>query len=385
MFKAATVLLQKTFSKNAGRTLAESLIKKLGKSPNACWLFCSPGQGLEGLLDGICTVIDTSNLIGCTTGGELSDMEMGSRSAILGGFFSDRIECHVVSSANIDLDGEEAGRELATKLPESVQYVQLFSDGLTGNGCAILRGMLSGLEKDIPIVGGTAGDAGKFIQTWQFAGNRVLTNSAVAIGFTGEFTASEGVQAGWSPIGLPKKVTRASGNILYELNGESALKVFERFLGKHAENLPEVGAEYPLGIVDSCPDDSEDDFYLLRAAMKINREEGSLSFAGEIPEGSMVHMCCGDVSSVLEATRRAVAIARDGMGDTPPGMVFFYSCMSRKNLLGLQTKDEYALIRDGFGYKVPVIGFYTYGEYSRVGCGGACLLHNETAVVSVIG
>ncbi len=385
MFRAATVLSKEPFSLNSGRVFAESLVQKLGNQPDACWLYCSPEPGMEDLLSGICSVIETPNLIGCTTDGEISDMGMTSGSAVLGGVFSDRIECCVVSSENIDRDGEQAGKELAAKLPESVQYIQLLSDGLTGNGCALLRGVLSVLGEAVPIVGGTAGDAGKFIQTWQFAGNRVLTNSAVAIGFTGEFKVSEGIQSGWSPVGLPKKVTRASGNILYELNGESALKVFERFLGKHAAGLPAVGVEYPLGIIRQCADGTDDNYYQLRATMSINRKDGSLGFSGEIPEGSMVHLTCGDISSTLDATRKAVIIAREGLGDTSPGMVFYYGCMARKKVLGRRITDEYALIREGFGRDVPIVGFYTYGEYCRVACGGPCLLHNETAVVSVIG
>ncbi len=340
---------------------------------------------MEDLLAGICSVIKTPNLIGCTTDGELSDMGLTSGSAVLGGFYSSSIDCCVVTTMDIDRDGEQAGKDLAAKLPESVQYIHLFSDGLTGNGCALLRGMISVLGEGVPIVGGTAGDAGKFEKTWQFAGNNVLTNAAVAIGFTGEFKISEGIQAGWSPVGLPKKVTRASGNVLYELNGESALQVFERFLGKHAKGLPAMGVEYPLGIIRRCSDNEDDNYYQLRATMSVNRKEGSLQFAGEIPEGSMVHLTCGDISSILDATRKAVVMAKEGLGSTPPRMVFFYSCMARKKVLGLRTKEEYALIREGFGRDVPILGFYTYGEFCRVGCQGPCLLHNETAVVSVIG
>ncbi len=365
--------------------MGEALIRKLGHSPTACWLFCSPEQGLEHLLAGICSVIDTPNLIGCTSDGEISDMGYSSRSAVLGGFYSNKIECCVVSTENIDRDGELAGRELAAKLPASARFIQLFSDGLTGNGCALLRGMFSVLDDDVQITGGTAGDAGRFRQTWQFAGNKVFTNSAVAIGMTGDIKVSEGMQSGWAPVGLPKKVTRAAGNILYELNGESALKVYERFLGKHAERLPEVGVEYPLGIVGPCPDDTDDNYCLLRATTSVNRDDGSLRFAGEIPEGSMVYLTCGDISSILDATRKAARIAKEGLGDATPSMIFFYSCMARKILLGLRINEEFVLIREEFGCNVPIIGFYTYGEYCRLGCSGPCLLNNETAVVLVLG
>lgn len=365
--------------------MGEALLKKLGHSPSACWLFCSPEQGFEQLLAGIRAAIGTPNLVGCTTDGEISDMGYTARSAVLGGFCSERIECCVVSVENIEEDGEKAGRELAAKLPESVQYIQLFSDGLTGNGCAILRGMSSILNDDVRIAGGTAGDAGMFRQTWQFAGDRVLTNAAVAIGMMGDVIFSEGIQSGWAPVGLPKKVTRASGNILYELNGESALKVYERFLGKHARELPEVGVEYPLGIVGPCPDGTGEDYCLLRATTSVNREDGSLRFAGEIPEGSMVYMTCGDISSILDATRKAAKTAREGLAGASPRMIFFYSCMARKILLGLRINEEFQRIREEFGRDVPIIGFYSYGEYCRVGCRGPCQLNNETAVVLVLG
>lgn len=127
------------------------------------------------------------------------------------------------------------------------------------------------------------------------------------------------------------------------------------------------------------------EYYPLRATMNVNRDDGSLAFAGEILEGAMVYLTCGDTSSILNATGEAVATAREGMRETKPGMVFFFGCNARKRVLGLKTKDEFSLVREGFGDDIPILGFYTYGEYCRCECGGPCQLHNETAVVSVIG
>ena len=57
------------------------------------------------------------------------------------------------------------------------------------------------------------------------------------------------MRRGWAPIGLSKQVTRGRGKTVYELNGEPALDVFERFLGQHAEKLPAIGVQYPLGFI----------------------------------------------------------------------------------------------------------------------------------------
>ena len=105
----------------------------------------------------------------------------------------------------------------------------------------------------------------------------------------------------------------------------------------------------------------------------------------EIPEGASVHLTCGDNSSILEASSEAARLADQEIGDIQPRMVFFYSCMVRKIILGQRTQEELDCIRRVFGAEVPIIGFYTYGEYCRVGCGSPSLFHNETATVSVIG
>lgn len=386
MIKAETVQLNKAHSRQSGRQMGAGLIEKLGRQPDACWLFCSPGNDLRALVKGVYEAVGTRTLVGCTTAGEICSDGFSTGSAVLGGIASDQIGFEIVSMDNISRDCEQAGRDLASAFSASTRYVQLFSDGLTGDGSAILRGMNAAFARDVSVSGGTSGDAGEFVKTWQFMGDRVLSDAAVAIGFSGDFKLGTGVQSGWSPIGLPKKVTRAAGNVLYELNGESALNVYERFLGKHAEKLPAVGVEYPLGIIGQLVDRDENDHLLLRATMSVNREEGSIRFAGEIPEGAMVYLTCGDRTSILEATEAAVRMAIDDVGDTTqPSVVFFYSCMARKTVLGLRTKEEVERVRAQFDPAVPVMGFYTYGEYCPVMSGGRSLLHNETATIAVIG
>ena len=385
MFKAATVIFRDFFSRDAGRNLGSALIRELGLKPSACWLFCSPKRGLKDLLTGIQDTINTTNLVGCTTDGEISSEGFSSGSAVLAGIATDRIDFQLSVAEHLGKDSEAAGKKLASGLPESTQYIQLFSDGITGNGCGILRGVSSILGEKLPISGGTAGDDGKFRRTWQFAGERILTDAAVAIGFSGDFKLGTGVRSGWTPIGLAKKVTRASGNILYELNGEPALKVFERFLGKHAHKLPEIGVEYPLGLAGRWGDVGEEDYFLLRATMSVNHQDGSINFAGEIPEGAMVNLTCGDISSVLRAAKEAAQLATTDLGSAKAVMTFCYSCMARKIVLGRRTHEEIELIQESIKPELPVVGFYTYGEFSRVKCDSPSFLHNETVTVAVIG
>jgi len=180
-------------------------------------------------------------------------------------------------------------------------------------------------------------------------------------------------------------VTRSAGHVLYELGGQPALEVYERFLGKHADRLPAVGVEYPLGLMEKLDNCQEDGYFLLRATMSVNRQDGSITFAGEIPEGAQVRLTCGDIDSVLRAAEEAAGMALVGLEGRQPAMLFYYSCMARKIILGRRTGEELQLVRELIGPDVPTIGFYTYGEFCPLRPGGCSYLHNETVTVSVIG
>ncbi len=386
MFKAGTVAVKEKFSFEMGRKMGRDLVKSLGDTPRAAWLFSSPGRGLQELLAGVADTVGTDIIVGCTTYGEISGTGFSSGSAVLGGIATDRIDFHIASAKRLSFNTEAAGRELAGKLPDSVRYVQVFSDGLTGNGSAILRGMSSRLGENVIICGGAAADSDRFLRTWQFYGPELLSDAVVAIGFSGDFKIGLGVQSGWSPIGIARHVTRSSGHVLYELDGQPALDVYKRFFGKHVEKLPMVGIEYPLCLLDrSDPLENPDYSIILRASVSVNPQEGSVSFSGEIPEGSMVRLTCGDPKSTLEAAERAARMALLDLGDCDPALVFFFSCMARRIVLGRRIQEEAERVRGQIGIEVPLLGFYTYGEFCPTKRGGPNLIHNETATISVLG
>jgi len=380
-------MVRQPYSRKLGVSLGNAVVEKLGRPPDASWLFCEPGNGMEDLLAGVIDVVGSRNLVGCTSDGEISNAGFSYGSAVLGGIATDTIGFTIASASNISSDSERAGRELAHKLPLSAEHVQLFSDSLTGNACAILRGFESRFGSRVPMVGGTAGDGAKFVQTWQFAGSKILTDSAVAIAFSGRFRVGTGLRAGWFRVGVPKKVTRARGNVLYELDGEPAWQVYKRYLGPFASRMPAVGAQFPLGIVGEDEKLSDEHCApILRAIMAQNERDGSLTLGGEITQGSSVVMCTGsNTDKILEASADAARSAVSALGGSnSPDVVFVYSCMARRKLLVSHANDEAERISQVVGTGTPMWGFYTYGEYCPVTVERPCRYHNETAIVAVI-
>lgn len=385
MLQAATIKCDQKFTRAAGRQMGEALQRQLHHVPKACWLFCAPLSGIEELLKGICEGAGTEQIIGCTSDGEISSAGLSMNSAVLAGVFSDHIDFEIVSVQGLKKDSAAVGRQLADGFSSTPRCLQIFSDGLTGNGCAIIEGIASVLGDHIPVTGGAAGDNGQFIKTLQFGGGRIYTDAVCGIAFYGDFQLGTGLDSGWTPIGVPKQVTKARGRIVYELNGEPALNVYERFLGNHAHKLPAIGVEYPLGFRKPSNSATAEDLYVLRATMSVDRKARSITFAGEIPEGALVNLTCGDNASILEAAETAARQARSAFGHVTPEIIFCYSCMARKIVLGSHTEEEIRRVQAEFGSQVPLIGFYTYGEFCPAGRVASNYLHNETITLNVVG
>jgi hypothetical protein len=385
MLNAATISAKGPFDHATGLRMGTELVRKLGQTPTALWLFCAPLPDMTALITGICDGAGCDRLIGCTTAGEITGEGLGVDSAVLAGLFSDHIEVEIISVEGLGADSTAAGMRLAESFSATPKYLQIFSDGLTGNGSAILRGIAAKLGDDVPICGGAAGDNGRFKRTHQFAGGKLFTDALCGVAFYGDVHFGTGVRSGWEPIGLAKRVTRARDNIVYELNGEPALDVFERFLGHHSDKLPAIGVEYPLGfsMLNPCTDKTES--LILRATMAVDRRARGVVFAGDIPEGAMVYLTCGDINSILDAAETAAIDARRALNHSAPQIVFCFSCMARRIVLGRRTEDGIKRIRSQFGPSVPLIGFYSYGEYSPFKLGTPSFLHNETMALTAMG
>ena len=60
------------------------------------------------------------------------------------------------------------------------------------------------------------------------------------------------------------------------------------------------------------------------------------------------------------------------------------NCVGRRLELGHRADEEIESIRTGLDPETPMIGFYTYGEFSPAHRAGiSCDLHNQTVVLTI--
>jgi len=192
-------------------------------------------------------------------------------------------------------------------------------------------------------------------------------------------------------FGVRRRITRASGSTLFELDGEPALDLYERYLGpEEAGALPGSALFYPLRIYD--PDRPEHD--IVRTVLTIDRDQRSLTFAGDMPSGWVAQLMRGShhrlVAGAREAGQQACAMAdlADGPGATgSPGsdrLAILISCIGRRLLMGQRVADEIEAATLGLGAGTRRIGFYSYGEMAPHAQSGFCELHNQTMTITTL-
>ena len=326
-----------------------------------------------------------AQLVGCTSGGQINQSGISETgiAAVAVRFAATRLRVvteSVAESSQSNACGVALGRRLSD---EDLVGVFVLSDGLNVNGSNLVRGLLSALGSTVSVSGGLAGDGARFSQT------RVGVNAlpqplmVAAIGFYGgavRFSCGSG--GGWDTFGVPRRVTRSSGNELFELDGKPALDLYERYLGEEAAGLPGTGLLYPLKIWD--PERPSHD--VVRTVLAINPEARSMIFAGDIPQGSKAQLMRGEFTRLaMGATEAAsqAAAKQSGCG-ARGGLALIVSCVGRRLLMGQRIDDEIQAVREVLPADLPQLGFYSYGEIAPHAVSGVCELHNQTMAVTLI-
>lgn len=318
-------------------------------------------------------------VIGCSTSGEICDTRVrdGSLVEVAIRFEHTRVE---MAGTTVDAGGDShtAGTQLAKSLTAAgLVHVLVLSDGLKVNGSELARGLRENLPTQVAVTGGLAGDGADFGHTLVCDGNGCGEGKIVAIGFYGErLRIGYGSLGGWDTFGVERLVTRSKGNVLYELDGQSALKLYKKYLGEFYAG-PAEALLFPLALR------TEDENYgLVRSVLGVNEEEQSMTLAGDMPEGSYVRLMKANFDRLIDGAAGAARGSFETLGKEPPQLALLISCVGRKLVLKQRIEEEVEEVRDVLGKDTVLTGFYSYGEICPHGTILKCELHNQTMTIT---
>ncbi|WP_198375644.1 FIST signal transduction protein [Neoroseomonas rubea] len=324
-------------------------------------------------------------VVGCSTGGQSLGLEVEEDGVVGAALRFAATRVRLATEDSIARDGSHAcGRRLGAMLAApDLGAVLLLSDGLHVNGSALAAGITEGLGPNVPVSGGLAGDGSAFAATFVGAGDDAPAERRVAaIGLYGSsLRFGHGSAGGWRRFGPERRITRAEGSVLHELDGAPALDLYERYLGEEAQGLPGSALLFPLRIWNPARPDHE----LVRTVLGVDHATRSMTFAGDMPVGWRAQLMRGGVDGLVSgAAEAARAAARGCGGGAGDGLALMVSCIGRRLLMGQRTAEEIEAVAAQLPPGQPILGFYSYGELSPHASGGQCELHNQTMTITLL-
>jgi len=321
-------------------------------------------------------------IVSTTTSGEILQTEVydDTISATVIQFEKASIYCKKISMSEVK-DSFEAGKKLIQDIPkENLKHILVFSDGHTVNGTYLVRGIDSGLPKDVTLTGGLAGDAARFEKTLVGLNELPSAGTIVMIGLYGDsLKVGLGCQGGWDAFGPIREITKSIDNELFELDHQSALELYKKYLGGQADHLPGSALLFPLAIKAK-----KDGQAIMRTILSINEEKQSMIFAGNMPEGASAQLMKANFDRLIDGAGVAAEQSLVSLKDSKPELALLISCVGRKLILNQRTDEEVEAVAESLGGDPYITGFYSYGEIAPFFDEVKCELHNQTMTITTI-
>jgi hypothetical protein len=258
----------------------------------------------------------------------------------------------------------QAGIELGSQLdhPE-LQAVLLCADGSVLRSTSLLRGLGASLPPGTVVAGGLALQQGDL--------SAVLDNDGahghciVAVGLYGPRVHVRGaVSKGWQRFGPRRRVTRASGPWVYELDERPVVRVYEEYLGRGGPALLEAALRMPLGLHDP----SREGAVAVRSVVGMDEHGIALSFSGEVPQGAEVQFLRARKQALIDGAARAAERLAHGMRGEQSGCVLAFGQRGRHLVLGLRAPEEVEAARAALPERMSLIGGVSAGALlARIG------------------
>ncbi len=363
----------------------EALEGLLHQKPAILFVFASITFDQDKLIEGIVKTAPGVLLVGCSTAGEISgDGFSLQKSVVIMAITSDQIRFWGGVGNHILWNARQAGEELANTLEyDSHGYMNsalVFLDIIAGNGEQALAGMITRLGTNFPIYGGSAGDNLLFFQTYQYLNDKVYSGSIVGVGISGDYHAAGVAMHGFLPIGISRKVTRAEGTTVFEVDGKPAVSIYQDYFGEeHIRELqegllPAIAISYPLGVF--LPESND---VILRNPVFVDRK-GAMTFTSSIAEGSEIRLMISDIERGLEVAELAAKQAMAKLQGRKPKAAIIINSVARKKMFGLKADEEIQVIQRVIGRDVPIAGYYSYAEVGDK-LGGEVQFHNGSLLI----
>jgi hypothetical protein len=322
----------------------------------------------------------TANILFSSTSGEILGDNVYDDSVVVTAveFQKTEIKC-VATNIEKHISSYEAGVSLMAELEtDGLKSVFVISDGARINGSELVSGLNETLPAEVVITGGLAGDAARFTQTLTGLNDPPSEGNVIAVGLYGSnLLVGHGSFGGWDEFGPERIVTKSAKNVLFEIDGRNALDLYKQYLGEYVDELPGSALLFPLSLRLKGSQEN-----LVRTILGVDEIKKTMTFAGNLPEGSTVRLMKANFDKLIEGSSNAATYSATGIKDNSAQLAILISCIGRKLVLQERTEEELQAAKEILGPDTAITGFYSYGEISPFNPSSKCELHNQTMTIT---
>ena len=352
-----------------------------GFTPTLAILFISIKQDRKA----VCEILDKQkiDIIGATSAGEFINGHQSEGEIVVMLMNINKADYCIL----IEEIGDRTVQDVATGLAKTA--LQKFSkpafilcssiiaaNGKMIDGESLVRSFEDVMGPNISMFGGMAGDDITFTGTYIFTNNQSTDYGIALLVLNEEKIELHGMAiSGWKPMGITRTVTKSEGNLIYTIDGQPALEIYLRLLGKEKSSADDqssffdsIGVHYPFQIERDGREPK------MCSPIGYDKEKKALMCESEVPQGSNFRFSSPPDFEILDTIiTKANELKSESHADADALLVF--SCAGRLSTLGPIAKLENEGLQKV--WNVPMAGFYTYGEFGK-GINGKHEFHSCT-------
>lgn len=369
MIFVGTAISKIPIPEQAARTAARQALEKAGVTSAQTVLFflTSHYKKFYGVIASeIQTITRAQHIVGASAGGVLTESEEIENRAGLCVMVINTTDFESRSFLIQDLQESSfrAGEKAARVLKEthtSSSLMLLFPDPFSFQSTHFFEGFEQNYGY-VPMAGAAAAEDGKEEKTYQIENGKICFDSAAGLSFGGSLRAEIGIARSCLPFGEALRVTRAEGNMIYEIEGRPAYDMLlESLSAIEFDNPDQLFQRVFLGMPTRSFQTDFNQNFLIRNIMGINTKKGMLSTVSPVEEGEFLTFTVRDPRLARTDLQRMLADMKGRFENDPPSFGFYFNCCARGQTLYGEPNHDINLIREAFPH-IPIIGFSGYGE-----------------------
>jgi len=255
-----------------------------------------------------------------------------------------------------------------------------------------------------PIFGGMASASNTPGGNAIILNDRVFRSGGVGISLRGSLHVDTVLSQGCRPFGPPMIVTKAKGNMIFELGGRNAIEVTQETVLELGENYTQMlaGGLFIGRVIDEYKGRFGRNDFLIRNVVGVDQARGAIGVADRVRVGQTIRLHCRDAVTAHEDL--ALLLDAQKLYDKPKG-VLLVTCNGRgRRMFGAtdtpsdhdalavarafsQTQGGEFLSKPGKPFEpqvevpVPLAGFFANGEIGPVGA--ESFVHGHTACLAL--